>query len=467
MSLRVRLTLLYTSLVGGIFLLFGVVVYSTVIVALMSQVDKTLDETSTGIITFLNENKAVSLGELTNIPIPSSDIPSDVSVQLWSRGPQTLQAVVNTTYQKPLDSTGMLSRYPIYRDVTIGVYDYRVLTVPLVLGTRPIGTMQVGTKINDLETIQKTLLSVLIVAALFAICIAGLAAWFSTNRALSPLQDVTQTALQITHADDLSRRIPYQGPPDDEVGQLITAFNQTLGRLESLFNTQRRFMADVGHELRTPLTVIKGNVGLMQRMGEADEESLSGIVNEVDRLTRLVGDLLLLAQAESGKLPLDQRLVELDTLTLEAMQQMRVLAKERLQLKLGDIDQVLICGDRDRIKQVLVNLIGNAINYTPHGGEVIVGLGKEGNQARLTVTDNGPGIASEDLPHIFERFYRGEKSRTRSRDGKGFGLGLSIAYWIVRNHGGRIDVDSTLGRGTTFCVWLPLANGNCDSKPAL
>jgi signal transduction histidine kinase len=275
--------------------------------------------------------------------------------------------------------------------------------------------------------------------------------------------------LQITRADDLSRRIPYQGPPDDEVGQLIHAFNQTLSRLENLFHMQRRFMADVGHELRTPLTVIKGNVQIMRRMGSTDEESLSSIESEVDRLTRLVGDLLLLAQAESGKIPLDRRLVELDSMLLEVLNQMRVLTREKLQLRLGDFDQVLVCGDQDRLKQVLVNLISNAINYTPAGGEVVVGLGKANNQARMTVSDNGAGIPAEDLPHIFERFYRGEKARTRARDGKGFGLGLSIAYWIVRHHGGRIEVDSTEGKGTTFCVWLPLADGNCQGEviPAL
>jgi signal transduction histidine kinase len=249
------------------------------------------------------------------------------------------------------------------------------------------------------------------------------------------------------------------------VGQLIHAFNQTLHRLENLFNTQRRFLADVGHELRTPLTVIKGNVDLMQRIGHSDEESLAGIENEVDRLTRLVGDLLLLAQAESGKLPLDNRLVELDTLVLEALNQMSVLAREKMQLRLGEIDQVLVCGDQDRLKQVLVNLLGNAINYTPSGGVVTIGLGKAANQAKLTIHDTGPGIPAEDLPHVFERFYRGEKSRTRSRDGKGFGLGLSIAYWIIRNHGGRIDVDSKEGQGTTFCVWLPLAEDDCKSNP--
>ena len=136
------------------------------------------------------------------------------------------------------------------------------------------------------------------------------------------------------------------------------------------------------------------------------------------------------------------------------------LARDKLQMRLGDIDQVLVCGDRDRLKQVLVNLIGNAINYTPPGGEVVVSVTRR-NQARLIVSDTGPGIPAEEFPHIFERFYRGEKSRTRAKDGKGFGLGLSIAYWIVRNHQGKIDVESVEGQGTTFCVWLPLAQGGC------
>jgi signal transduction histidine kinase len=313
-----------------------------------------------------------------------------------------------------------------------------------------------------IESIQQTLLIVLIIAAILAMLIAGLAGWITTGQALAPLNSVTQTALQITRADDLSRRIPYEGPPDDEVGQLIHAFNQTLGRLEYLFNSQRRFLADVGHELRTPLTVIKGNIDLMRRMSCTDEESMSSVESEVDRMTRMVGDLLLLAQAESGNLPLARRIVELDTILLEVMAQMKVLAGNKLQLRIDEIDQVLVCGDNDRLKQVLVNLISNAIKYTPPKGEVVVGLGKENELAWVKVVDNGPGLPPEDLPYIFERFYRGEKSRTRSKDGKGYGLGLSIAYWIVRNHGGNIQVTSKEGQGTTFQVWLPLSQGKCD-----
>jgi len=278
-------------------------------------------------------------GELSITTLPTLNLPTDVYVQVWDRELRLKSASQNISdFHQPLDPIGLKSIGPIYHGVTIGTVHLRVLTVPLEIGQRYIGTLQVASKVAVVDATQQLLLSVLITGTLIALLIAGLATWFSTNRALAPLEGVTRTALQITSADDLSRRIPYQGPPGDEVGQLIAAFNKTLSRLETLFNTQRRFMADVGHELRTPLTVIKGNVGLMRRIGLTDEESLSGIESEVERLTRLVGDLLLLAQAESGKLPLDRRLVEMDTLLLEAMQQMRVLARDRLQLRIGEID---------------------------------------------------------------------------------------------------------------------------------
>jgi len=148
---------------------------------------------------------------------------------------------------------------------------------------------------------------------------------------------------------------------------------------------------------------------------------------------------------------------------LETYQQARVLAQDRMEVVIGEIDQVLVCGDSDRLKQVMINLVGNAITYTPHQGEIVVSLRKHKDWANFIVADNGPGIPAEDLPHIFERFYRGEKSRQRSKGSKGYGLGLSIAYWIVKGHGGRIEVDSRLGEGTTFNVWLPLQDGDCTS----
>jgi len=403
-------------------------------------------------------------GSLGLTKFPELDQFTDVYIQVWGKSGKLESKSQNLfDFSIPLYEAGLLQNQPVFQDVVVQGTRLRVLSIPIVplKSKRIVGILQVATGLEMIETTQRVLLWVLFIGAAISMVIAGLAGWFSTHQALSPLEAVTQTALQITRADDLSRRIPYSGPVEDEVGQLIHAFNQTLSRLENLFNTQRRFLTDVGHELRTPLTVIKGNVDLMRRMNCSDDESMDSIESEVDRLTRLVGDLLLLAQAESGKLPLVKSTVEMDSLVLDVLNQMRILAKNRVQLKIGEIDQVLVCGDNDRLKQVLVNLIGNAIKYTPTGGEVIVGVGKVGERARITVSDNGPGIPAEDLPYIFERFYRGEKSRTRSLDGKGFGLGLSIAYWIVRNHEGQIDVSSNPSSGTTFCVWLPLAEKPC------
>lgn len=460
MSLRTRLTILYTSLVGGILLLFGLTVYQTISIILMDQIDEALFTTASDVFKVYEENPT---GQVGIADAQGYDPPANVYIQYWSRN-AILWDAWPRDFRRALDPLNIQTLRPVYRSVYHPIGHLRVLTVPVLVGNRLLGTIQVSTGLALIDTTQRVLLFVLLFGVIISMSLAAVAAWFSTHQVLIPLESVTQTALQITRADDLSRRINTQGlSENDEIGQLIAAFNLTLGRLEQLFHTQRRFLTDVGHELRTPLTVIKGNVALMRRMGCGEDELLDNIDDEADRLTRLAGDLLFLSQAESGKLPLDWRQVELDALVLEVIQQMGVLARGQVQLKIGEFDQVQVCGDRDRIKQVLVNLVSNAVRYTPAGGEVIVSLGKKDRESVISVQDTGPGISAEDLPHIFERFYRGEKSRTRSRDGQGFGLGLSIAYWIVRNHGGRIAVDSAPGRGTRFDIMLPLPDGECGN----
>ena len=454
MSLRTRLTLLYSSLVGGILLLFGFAVYQLVSFNLIRQIDDILAQTANDLI---DATQLSAVGDIHLIPAPDLDLATNLYVQVWEQNAGLSFSSASIRHlQQPLDSQNQFPEEQVYRSTQVGNASLRVLSVPLSIDDRLVGTLQVGASMKIVEATQVTLLTVLIIGTSLAVGVAALAVSLTTYRTLHPLKRVTDMALQITRADDLSRRISYQGSPDDEIGQLIQSFNQTLKRLEKLFISQQRFVADVGHELRTPLTVIKGNATLLRRMGEIDEESLDNIEGEADRLTRMVEDLLLLARVESGKFPLARQMVALDTLLLEVLQQTHVLAKGRVNVRLGDIDQVLVYADRDRLKQVILNLIENAIKYTQPGGEVVAGLGKAGDKARLTISDNGPGIPPEDLPHIFDRFYRVEKSRARSQDGKGFGLGLPIAYWIVRLHGGYIDVDSEVGEGTTFCVWLPL-----------
>ena len=201
----------------------------------------------------------------------------------------------------------------------------------------------------------------------------------------------------------------------------------------------------------------------MRRMKRLDAKSLASIDLEAGRLTRLVGGLLLLAQAESGKMSLDLQAVDMDALLLEVFQEMHILAGGKVHLKIASIDEMQVLGDRDRLKQVLLNIVANAIQYTPPGGEVVLSLSRIGEQARIIIHDTGPGIPKEDLPFIFERFYRAEKARTRSQI-SGFGLGLSIAQWIVENHEGTIKVESEEGQGTTFAIWLPLQSSGSKSQ---
>jgi two-component system, OmpR family, sensor kinase len=464
MTLRLRLTLLYASLLGGTLFLFGALVYSLINVVLLNQIDNLLLNQARAVAAVLKVN---SFGQFDRVALDGFE-PSDSNLvfQVWGTD-RLLQYSRPRSWQQTLDTASRQAGRTVYRSTSSQGAHMRVLTIPLVTPRGPSGMLQVGVSLNLLDTTQSALATVLILLALVSMAFAALIASLAINRALAPLATATQIAATITKADDLSRRIPSEGTLDDEIGTLIQAFNETLSRLEGLFATQRRFVADVSHELRTPLTVIKGEVGLMRKMGASqagfDEESLSSIEAEVDRLTRMVGNLLILAQAESGKLPLDLKAVELDTVLLEVFQQVRTLAGGKVTIQIGEIDQVAIQADRDRLKQVLLNIAGNAVQYTPASGTVRLSLKTVGERACVTIADSGPGIPAEDLPHIFERFYRGQKSRTRSQ-GSGFGLGLSIAYWIVRNHGGTIDVSSREGSGTSFIIWLPMKQAGEKNK---
>lgn len=464
MSLRARLAIVYNSVFVGLLILFGAAVYGLVSVVLMRSIDNLLQETALDVLALMRYSEAGGLIQIRPISVDPR-----VEIQMWDEEGNLLTAPPLASFSSielddsqlvrsaPLDPAGLRAREAVFSEVIEDGVHWRVWSLPLETELGALGVLQVGIDLAEVDKVRNDLLGDMIGMAIIAMTVSSIAGWLTTRRAMAPLSVVTETATQITRADDLSRRIPQQGPLDDEVGQLIQAFNQTLARLEDLFYTQRRFLADVSHELRTPLTIIKGNLDLVNRMGEIDQETLESMRGEVDRLSRLVGDLLLLAEAESDKLPLDAIAFEMDTLLLEVFQEARVLAGDKVDLRIGEFDQVLVCGDRDRLKQVILNLIGNAIQYSGEGGAVVVGLGKGEGWAYLKVRDNGPGIPEEDLPYIFDRFYRAEKSRARGQDGKGFGLGLSIAYWIVKNHGGRIQVDSEEGAGTEFCVWLPLA----------
>jgi heavy metal sensor kinase len=257
------------------------------------------------------------------------------------------------------------------------------------------------------------------------------------------------------------------------VGRLARTFDAMLARLDEAFRRQRQFTADASHELRTPLTVIKGDIGvaLNRPRGAAEyRRVLAELEDEVDRLTRLVEDLLLLARADTGRPLLQPESLDLAGLLRAVADQVRPLAEAKgLTLHLQVPDSLPLNGDPDKLIRLFLNLLDNAVKYTPAGGQVTLqataavggwssAVTSEASPAVIVqVTDTGPGIPPEHLAHIFERFYRADESRSRAAGGSG--LGLAIARWIAEAHGGRIEVDSEPGRGSTFSVWLPRRAG--------
>jgi heavy metal sensor kinase len=302
------------------------------------------------------------------------------------------------------------------------------------------------------------LLIVLLVGVPVAAVVAGLGGYLVARRGLAPIDRMAASARSITAAR-LSDRLPVENP-EDELGHLASVFNETFGRLELSFEQLRRFTADASHEMRTPLTALRtvGEVGLREtRSGEAYREIIGSMLEEADRLTQLVESLLTLARAEDGHVRLSRDRVDLGELAREVADHLGALAEDKQQATVVEASApVLVDGDRIILRQAIINLLDNAIKYSPAGGGIrLVAISRSG-EAILEVRDSGPGIAPEHIARIFERFYRVDKGR--SRDAGGVGLGLSIAQWAVDVHGGHIQVESPKTGGSVFRIVLPEAH---------
>lgn len=284
---------------------------------------------------------------------------------------------------------------------------------------------------------------------------AGLAGYLLARRTLEPLAVMTRRAEQIT-PDRLGERLPV-GNPDDELGQMGRVFNGTLDRLESAFEQMRRFTADASHELRTPLTSMRsvGEVSLQnERSREEYRETIGSMLEEANRLTRLVENLLTISRADAGEYHLQRTPIAVLDLTRESAALLDVLIDEKSQhLHLGGDEGATVVGDRLVLRQAIVNILHNAIKFSPPAADISVATTQNGRSVKIRISDSGPGIAEEDLGRVFQRFYRVDKSR--SSEGGGAGLGLSIAQWAVQVHGGRITLESELGAGTTFQIEIP------------
>jgi signal transduction histidine kinase len=288
--------------------------------------------------------------------------------------------------------------------------------------------------------------------------------WVVAGRVLRPIGRITAVARDI-QATDLSRRIELPGP-DDELKQLGDTFDAMLARLDAAFAAQRQFVADASHELRNPLAIIRTNVDVALADPRADPEDLRHTIVVVkrasDRMARLVDDLLALARRQEPIV--EHEPVDLGAAVTEASDDFVVPAAARnIVLDRAIAPGVVVTGDRDALKRAVANLLENAVRLAPEGSRIRLATGGEGDQAWIAVADEGPGIAREDQPHVFDRFWRADKGRSRA-DG-GTGLGLAIVRQIAEGHGGQIRLQSKVGVGSSFVIWLPVA-ASSSSEPA-
>ncbi len=332
---------------------------------------------------------------------------------------------------------------------------WRLYVLPIEQGSTIVGYLETLTPLGRLDASIAAYRALLLGLGVAGLATALLGGWAIAGGALRPIAHMTDTAGTITHSRDLSHRIPTP-QHHDELGRLAATFNAMLASIETAYGAQQRFVSDASHELRAPLTAIQGNLELLRRHPEMPvvdrDEALAEVEREANRLTRLVADLLALARADAG-VTLQRRPVDLDTVVLDTFRTARQLATGQ-ELALEPFEPVQVAGDEDRLKQLVLILIDNALKYTPAGGRVTLGLRRHDATAEILVCDSGVGIAQDDLGHVFERFYRADPAR--GRDPGGTGLGLPIARWIARQHGGDVTLESEPGQGTAAIIRLPV-----------
>jgi heavy metal sensor kinase len=334
--------------------------------------------------------------------------------------------------------------------------DVRLYVVPLNVNSQRRVAMAIGRVPNDILNMLGIFRIVILNSSVLLLVLAGVGGWFLAGRTLKPVERITDIARGIGESD-LSRRIDVE--TDDELGRLASTLNGMIARLEEAFIKQRQFVADASHELRTPLAVIQAESSLVLEKPRDQEQyrrSLELVSQEVSYMSEVVSKLLLLARSDAGSEQLNIQDVDVAALLAELGQDLEALAQEKdLTLSFGPMDGLTVRGDRVRLRQLFMNILDNALRYTPGGGTIAGSVVRRDGQAVVSVTDTGIGIPEEHLPFIFDRFYRVDKART-NREG-GTGLGLSIATSIARMHGGTIEVESAVGTGTTFRILLPLA----------
>lgn len=313
---------------------------------------------------------------------------------------------------------------------------------------------------REIDDALDSIASTMIVVSPILVIVSMIFAWGIAGRAFRPIDRIIDQVEDITDGRSLHRRLAI-GAAGEELARLSATLNAFIERIETSFGALRRFTADASHELKTPLAVMRADIErAMSPHVHEDEQAvaLEEALQQVTRMADLVESLLTLARADEGRFDLYREPVELAPLAREVVETARLLGEEAgLEIRASHFENAEVLGDVTRLRQLFLNLVTNAIKYTPRGGTVEITLHRTEHDVRFAVRDTGIGIAAADLPYVFERFWRADRVRSRASERGGFGLGLAISSWIAQAHGGTLEVQSRLGRGSTFTVTLPLA----------
>jgi len=448
-SIKFRLTVWYLVAIAVLLAVFGAVAYYLLSKNLYRNLDESLQARVTeiqGSITV--ENGQFRFEQKFDDLVMIYDADGALKLRL---GPNVRFSNIEQTVQQAL-----FGKTSFQSVSTTEGQDVRLFAAPFNVDSRTRIAIVVGRLPSDIRNMLAMFRMVIINSALVVVLLAGVGGMFMADRTLRPVEYIADTARGIGESD-LSRRIDVQ--TDDELGRLASTLNGMIGRLDEAFKKQRQFVADASHELRTPLAVIQAEstLGLEKIRTQAEyRRSLELVSQEVAYMSEIVSKLLLLARNDAGCDPIDFEDVNVTELFGELSQDVEALVQEKgLQFNLGPMDNLTVRGDKLKLRQLFLNILDNAIRYTPSGGSISGSILRKNGSVVASIGDTGIGIPAEHLPYIFDRFYRVDKSRSRA-DG-GTGLGLAIATSIAKVHGGGIEVESEVGKGTIFHVVLPLA----------
>lgn len=355
--------------------------------------------------------------------------------------------------QKALQGT------PVFSSQQLEEQLIRLLLYPVGTDRQSSGVVLVASRQNEVQTAISHLRLLLWTFSPITLLLVSLGGWFLAGRTITPVTRISRT-MQRINAESLDQRLPVSDA-GDEISELAETINELLARLQDSFRKIRQFSGDASHELRTPLTILKGETEVALRWAKTAEEYRNVLLSnleEINRMERIIEDLLQLANSDAGELRMSLGELSLSDLILEVYMQSRTLAEGRrldIQLKVDADREIRIRGDALRLRQMFLNLLVNALKYTHDPGRIELVLASEGETAVVKVIDSGIGIPAAQQPYIFDRFYRVDEARNRAVGGAG--LGLSIVRWIIQAHHGSIEVESAPGRGSTFTVTLPLA----------